>query len=67
MFKEPVVQEAVNDILIEGSSKVIANEELAIQSRQFVADVMGDDSLQREGGNALWNSIYHAVVPGSIR
>ena len=37
------------------------------QSRQFVADVVGDDMLQREGGNALWNSITHAVRPGVLR
>ena len=67
VFREPVVQAAVNDILVEGSSNVMKNEEISVQSRQFVAEVMGDDSLQREGGNALWNSIYHAVVPGAIR
>ena len=67
VFQEPVVQEAVNNILVEGSSNVMKNEELSVQSREFVAAVMGDDSLQREGGTALWNSIYHAIVPGAIR
>ena len=67
VFREPIVQKAVNDILVEGSSNVMKNDEVSVQSRQFVAEVMGDDSLQREGGDALWNSIYHAVVPGAIR
>ena len=67
VFQEPAVQAAVNDILVEGSSNVMKNEEISVQSRQFVAEVMGDDALQREGGNALWNSIYHAIVPGAIR
>ncbi len=67
VFREPIVQEAVNDILVEGSSNVMKNEEISVQSRQFVAEVMGDDSLQREGGDALWNSVYHAIVPGAIR
>mmetsp|Transcript_6377 Transcript_6377/g.10450 ORF Transcript_6377/g.10450 Transcript_6377/m.10450 type:complete len:425 (-) Transcript_6377:1507-2781(-) len=67
VFREPVVQEAVNHLLVEGSSNVMKNEEISVQSRQFVAEVMGDDSLQREGGNALWNSIYHAIVPGAVR
>ena len=28
---------------------------------------MGDDHLQREGGNAILNSLSHAVKPGVIR
>jgi hypothetical protein len=37
------------------------------QSREFVADVMRDAALQREGGDALWNSVTHALKPGMIR
>jgi hypothetical protein len=37
------------------------------QSRQFIAEVMGDDLLQKEGGNALINTVYHALKPGMIR
>lgn len=37
------------------------------ESRCFVAEVMGDDKLQREGGDALWNSVRHALKPGFIR
>jgi len=25
---------------------------------------MGDDKIQREGGDAIWNSISHALRPG---
>jgi hypothetical protein len=32
-----------------------------------VTDVMGDDQLQREGGDALWNSVRHALKPGVVR
>jgi hypothetical protein len=37
------------------------------QSREFVAEVVGDDKIQREGGDALWNSITHALRPGLVR
>ena len=37
------------------------------QSKDFVTDVMGDDTLQKEGGDALWNSVSHALKPGAIR
>lgn len=36
-------------------------------SREFVAEVVGDDKIQREGGDALWNSITHALRPGLVR
>jgi hypothetical protein len=28
---------------------------------------MGDDSLQKEGGNAIWRSMHYAMQPGIIR
>lgn len=37
------------------------------ESRRFIADVMGDDSLQKEGGDALWNSLNYALKPGFIK
>ena len=41
--------------------------QIAARSREFVQDVMRDDRLQREGGDAIWNSVYHAMVPGALR
>ena len=35
--------------------------------RKFVADVMGDDMLQQEGGDALMRSVTYALQPGLIR
>ena len=37
------------------------------RSKEFVADVMGDDMLQKEGGDALWKSVSHALKPGLTR
>jgi hypothetical protein len=36
-------------------------------AKAFVADVVHDDWLQRESGDALWQSVQHAVVPGLMR
>lgn len=41
--------------------------QISQQSRQFIADVVGDDLLQKEGGHALWQSIKYAIQPGIIR
>ena len=40
---------------------------LTLYIRKFVADVMGDDLLQQEGGNALMKSVTYALQPGLIR
>ncbi len=64
--KEPVV-EAANRLLADSSQKVLQDAEVISKSREFVADVMGDDAIQREGGDALWNSVTHALTPGIRR
>jgi hypothetical protein len=61
------VTNATTTLLQSSTTEVISNEEILTQSRQFVANVMGDDVLQKEGGNALWNTMYHALKPGVIR
>ena len=33
-------------------------------SKEFVADVVADDAIQRMGGDALWNTITYSVRPG---
>ena len=40
---------------------------MVAQSRDFVVEVMGDELIQREGGDAIWNSVKHALKPGIIR
>lgn len=32
-----------------------------------MADVVHDDWLQRESGDALWSSAQHALIPGLLR
>ena len=67
VMDQPEVVTATNKLLMASTSTVLANEEIIAQSKGFVADVMGDDTLQKEGGDALWNSVTHALKPGLIR
>lgn len=54
--------------MLQGSaSEVLQDREVQEQSRLFVANVVGDDVLQREGGTALWRSVLYALQPGLIR
>lgn len=45
-------------------SQILADQTVVAQSRDFVVEVMGDELIQREGGDALWNSVKHALKPG---
>lgn len=45
-------------------TQILSDQEVVAQSRDFVVEVMGDELIQREGGDALWNSIKHALRPG---
>eukprot|EP01038_Epipyxis_sp_PR26KG_P013772 gene13772-18471_t len=64
---QPEVQQALTLLLSSSAQEVIADNQVKAQSREFITDVMGDDMLQKEGGNALWNTVSHALKPGLIR
>mmetsp|Transcript_4810 Transcript_4810/g.4968 ORF Transcript_4810/g.4968 Transcript_4810/m.4968 type:complete len:448 (-) Transcript_4810:11-1354(-) len=67
ILQEPDVVLATNKLLMASTQTVLSDEQIITQSKDFVADVMGDDTLQREGGDAIWNSVTHAVKPWIIR
>lgn len=67
VMDQPEVVIATNKLLMASTSTVLSNDEIIAQSKGFVADVMGDDTLQKEGGDAIWNSVTHALKPGLIR
>jgi hypothetical protein len=53
--------------LADASAQVLEDEEIIQQSRVFIADVVGDELLHKEGGNALWKTVYYAMKPGVVR
>jgi hypothetical protein len=53
--------------LTDASAQVLEDEEIIQQSRVFIADVVGDELLHKEGGNALWKTVYYAMKPGVVR
>lgn len=63
----PEVSAATNGLMAAASSKTMEDEDIMDQSREFLADVVGDDRLQREGGHALWNTVTHAIQPSVFR
>ncbi len=67
VLAEQNVVDATNELFAASSERVLADEAVMHQSQAFVVDVMGDEMLQREGGNAIWKSVKHAMQPGFIR
>eukprot|EP01041_Mallomonas_annulata_P002268 gene2268-4416_t len=66
VVQQPEVQKATTELLSASSLLVLEDRQVQDQARDFVTEVMGDDRLQREGGNAIWNSVSHAVTPGLV-
>lgn len=67
VIAERNVTDATNELFATSTEKVLTDEAVLQQSQNFVVDVMGDEMLQREGGNAIWKSVKHAVQPGFVR
>ncbi len=61
------VKEATTKLMTESSYEVLEDNEVNVLSKEFVADVMRDAQLQKEGGDALMNSLTHALKPGVVK
>mmetsp|Transcript_28275 Transcript_28275/g.28563 ORF Transcript_28275/g.28563 Transcript_28275/m.28563 type:complete len:354 (+) Transcript_28275:155-1216(+) len=67
IIKQPEVQQATVSVLSSSSLSVLEDSEVIDQARGFVGEVVGDDRLQREGGQAIFKSVSHAVMPSLLR
>jgi len=61
------VVDATNQLMNDSAQSVMEDDQILLRSKDFLAEVVGDDRLQREGGNALWNTVTHAVKPSFYR
>ncbi|CAM9895236.1 unnamed protein product [Laminaria digitata] len=61
VFQDPNIEDMLTAILSASSHKVLEDEQVFDHSKEFVAQVMGDDAVQRSGGDALWVTVRHAL------
>ncbi|KAG5182267.1 hypothetical protein JKP88DRAFT_269953 [Tribonema minus] len=61
IIAEPRVKEQVSLIMADGSHHVLADADVLQHGKDFVAEVMGDDQVQKTGGDALWHSVQYAL------
>ena len=64
---KPEVYDATTTLLGKSTQDILRDDKVIDQSRDFVADVMGDDRLQRKTGTALFNTFSHAISPSVTR
>ena len=67
VFSHPQVIEATNELFTSTTENVMKDGRIADQSRAFLAEVVNDDRVQREGSAALWGTVSHAVKPSMYR
>jgi hypothetical protein len=59
------VQVATQTLLTESAHNALNDPEITDHSMEFATDVLGDDIVQRTAGEALRNTVGHAVRPAS--
>ena len=67
VFSDPTVIEATNKLFTGTTESIMKDHRIADQSRAFLAEVVNDDRVQREGSAALWGTVTHAVKPSMYR
>lgn len=63
--QESDVQLATQELLTESAHHALNDPEILDHSMEFATDVLGDDIVQRTAGEALRNTVGHAVRPAT--
>jgi len=63
---EDDVLNATSEILTSSSHNVLNDPGILSHSKEFMTDVIADDSVQRSSGDALWKTITYSVRPGTV-
>ena len=59
------VQQATQGLLVHSAHRSLNDAELLEHSMEFATDVLGDDVVQQTAGEALRNTVGHAVRPAA--
>ena len=61
--EEQDVLSATQQLLTKSAHRTMNDPNILDHSMEFAAEVVGDDVVQRTGGDALWNTVGYAVQP----
>jgi len=65
LSREQQVQKATQGLLTQSAHNALNDPEILDHSMEFATDVLGDDIVQRTAGEALRNTVGHAVRPAT--
>ncbi|GKY97229.1 hypothetical protein MPSEU_000681300 [Mayamaea pseudoterrestris] len=65
MAREEPVPTTITELLKQSAHATLNDSDVLDHSMEFATDVLGDDIVQRTAGEALRNSLGHAVRPAS--
>lgn len=63
--RDDAVMEATKSLLTQSAHSTLNDPEILDHSMEFATDVVGDDIVQRTAGEALRNTVGHAVRPAT--
>ena len=61
LFAEKEVQTRVNQLMGTAVNDVLNDQTIQLKSKEFVSDVVSDDSVQRTGVDAIWSQLSYSV------
>ena len=62
--EEQEVLDATQKLLTKSAHNTLNDRDVLEHSMEFATVVVGDDAVQRTGGDAIWNSFNYAIQPG---
>lgn len=63
VFVQDAVKDSVTVTLTDTVHTLLGNQEVQDHSKVFVSDVLKDRTLQSQGGEAVWNTVWYSITP----
>lgn len=63
VFAQEYVKNSVTNTLQDSVHSILQDAHVQNHAKEFVATVMQDQTIQTEGGDALWHTFWYSVTP----
>mmetsp|Transcript_23661 Transcript_23661/g.36515 ORF Transcript_23661/g.36515 Transcript_23661/m.36515 type:complete len:573 (-) Transcript_23661:74-1792(-) len=63
IVQDEEVKQTLTKILTNATHKTLSDDGIMQHTKEFAANLVGDSTIQRTGGDALWNTIGYSLAP----
>lgn len=63
VVQDDEVKQTLTKILTNATHKTLSDDGIMQHTKEFAANLVGDSTIQRTGGDALWNTIGYSLAP----